>query len=152
MDLDCKTTAGRSYDYNLPQTYRGTSTTSISCYKTLDNYGACKAGQIVPPTPVTMKPEIFQCRTPHSFKPAISNKSVPDHCEFKGNRQYNNATGNGPYGSVGANTNTQETYRKISISDDSLNCGGLGCGYIENHFKPGFNDTSKYSRPQYYLN
>ena len=120
------TTAGRSYDYNLPKQYNSTGTTSQSCYKKLDTYGACKIGQIVPPTPVSMLPKIFECMKPHNFKPGMSNKYTPSNCEFVGNRKYNNGNGGGQYGSQGGNANTQDTYRKISMPYNTP-CGGMGC-------------------------
>ena len=116
------TTAGRSYDYNLPKQYTSTGTTSQSCYKKLDTYGACRDGQIIAPTPISMIPSIFQCMKPHEFKAGTSNQATQDNCEFIGNRTYNNATGRGQYGSQGANANTQDTYRKISMSYETP-CG-----------------------------
>ncbi len=135
--MNCSsTTNGKSYDYNIPREYLGTTTDPFPCYKKLATYGACKLGGIVPPTPATVIPDIFKCEKPHPYHPGMSNKMKPDNCNFVGNRHYYNEIGGG------ANTNTQDTYRKISMPNQALSCGGLGNGYLSNipDFRPGFND------------
>lgn len=67
------TTAGMSYSYTLPQTYRGTTTNSISCYKTLDHYGPCQGGTIISPSPMSTIPSIFYNVKPH----AMPNNVIP---------------------------------------------------------------------------
>lgn len=146
MDQTCESTsAGLVYSYNIPQEYRSTGTSSISCYKQAKNYGSCRAGQIVPPTPTTIVPQIFLNLKPHSYKPKVLYQEVPPFVNYNRNynRNYNNATGSGPYGSDGANSNTQDTYRKISIPNSALSCGGLGSDTVGvSNFKPGFNDVA----------
>ena len=137
------TSSGMVYSYNIPKEYKSTCTTSVSCYKEAKNYGSCKAAQIVPPSPTTVLPSIFNYLTPHPFK----NKIIPTTASFptrEYNRDYNNGAGNGPYGSQGGNTNTCDVYRKISMPNSALSCGGLGKDIYVNHFKPGFNDVSYY--------
>ena len=143
MNQKCESTSsGLVYSYNIPQEYRSTGTNSVSCYKQAKNYGACRAGQIVPPTPATIVPQIFLNLKPHPYKPKVLYQEVP----FPNyNRNYNNATGSGPYGLDGANANTQDTYRKISMPNSALYCGGLGCDTVEvSTFRPGFNDVAYY--------
>jgi hypothetical protein len=143
MNNNCNsTTSGMSYSYNIPKEYRATSNINISCYKDLKNYGACQAGQIVPPSPTTVLPAIFNNIMPHSMPKNKQFITSTPHINY--NRNYHNVNGQGIYGSEGANKNTQDTYRKISMPNQSLACGGLGDIYSPNQFKPGFNDVSQY--------
>lgn len=139
------TTAGMSYDYNIPKEYRSTTTTSISCYKLANQYGACKNAQIVPPTPVSPLPEIFKCGKPHQMPK--QNFSVD--CYKPSNRSYYNPVlfGSSEMSYNLANQNTNDVYRVISMPNEALSCGGLGCNIYTNpdEFVPGFNDISRYS-------
>jgi hypothetical protein len=137
---NCQTSSGLVYSYNIPKQYNGTTTSSVSCYKTAQNYGACQKAQIVPPSPTTVTPTIFELMKPHPFK----NKIVPtlyssNDYSYRG---YNNGSGNEQYGSDGANKNTNDTYRKISMPNEALACGGLGTDIYLKKFEPGFNDVA----------
>lgn len=137
------TTAGMSYDYNIPKEYRSTATTSVSCYKLANQYGACKNAQIVPPSPTSPLPELFRIAKPHSMPK--QNFSVNQY-EPQNRSYYNNTL----YGSPGmsynlANKNSNDPYRVISMPNQALGCGGLGDIYEPNHFKYGFNDVTRYN-------
>jgi len=142
-----ETTSGKSYPYPLKTDYKSNNGTSLSCYMNTDQYKYAIRNPIVPPTPVSVRPKIFEYQKPHKMHYAKFTHPL-DKCniDINGNRNYNNGIGDGPYGSQKANSNTQDTYRKINMPNEALSCGGIGCNYIVNHFRPGFNDVSQYSK------
>lgn len=136
------TSSGMVYSYNLPREYKGTSTTSRSCYINSENYTGCKLNPIVPPTPSTSLPKIFLNNLPHPMPQNNINYSSNDY--QPSNRNYYNKV---LYGSSNqhnylANANTNGNYRVISMPNSYMSCGGLGYEFQQNKFKPGFNDVS----------
>jgi hypothetical protein len=126
-----KTTAGMSYSYNLPKTYKGTSSSSFPCYKNLDQYGPCKDAAIIAPVPISLIPTIFYNTKPHP----MPKKIVPP-----GQMAYNQ---NG-YQQTKHNMNNlkdcgEDSPYKIMPQTD-FSWGGRMDN--ENHFKKGFNDHS----------
>jgi len=63
-----ETTAGKSYAYNIPKEYTSTTLQTFPTYKSLSEYGACKGGGIVDPTPVSTIPSIFYHMKPHNMQ------------------------------------------------------------------------------------
>lgn len=126
------TTSGMSYSYNLPQTYKGTTSSSYPCYKNLESYGACKGGTIIAPVPISLIPAIFYNTKPH----AMPKKIVPE-----GQMLYNK---NG-YQETKMNVNNLKNCGNGSpyrvMPQTNFNCGGTQMD-IESHFKKGFNDLS----------
>lgn len=137
---NCLTSSGLVYSYNIPKQYNATTTHGMSCYKKIDEYGSCKQAQIVPPSPTTVTPILFDILKPHAFK----SKVVPVLNISNNNyKNYNNGAGTQEYTSDGANRNTNDTYRKISMPNSALSCGGLGKDmYVKKKFEPGFNDVA----------
>ena len=127
-----KTTAGMSYSYNLPQTSKGTTSSSYPCYKNLNQYGACKGATIIAPVPISLIPTIFYNTKPHP----MPKKTVP-----LGKMLYNQ---NG-YQQTKHNINTlkdcgiDSSYKVMSQTN--FDCGGTQMD-LEPHFKKGFNDLS----------
>lgn len=76
MNYSKLNTEGLSYDYNLPRTYTGTSSSSYPCYNKLAQYNVCPAGKIIPPTPTSVIPEIFYHNSPHKFKVRVPGNAM----------------------------------------------------------------------------
>jgi len=75
MNCD-STTSGNSYSYNIPKEYKSTTTSSFPTYKNLNQYGPCKGGTIIPPSPMTVIPPIFYHDKPHKYENKMSSDSL----------------------------------------------------------------------------
>lgn len=127
-----KTTAGMSYSYNLPRQYKATTSSSYPCYKNLNQYGACKAGTIIAPTPVSLIPEIFYNMKPHPMpkkKVPISNMLYDENGYQRTKYNINNLKDCG----------IDSPYRIIPELDPNQDWSQMS---NVNHFKKGFNDIS----------
>ena len=131
------TTSGLSYSYNIPREYKSTGTTSISSYKNLSEYDACKGGTIIDPTPMSTIPQLFYDVKPHPFKVNVFN---PEHSKFQYiNSDFLNSAESENDGCFGNSQNHNKTvYRTIYQSP--YNWGGLS----NEKYPKGFNDISSY--------
>ena len=123
------TTAGMSYSYTLPQTYKSTTNNVPPCYKTLGTYRPCKNGTIIAPSPVSSIPAIFYNVKPHPMPNNVvpTNKLNSLEYDYGGLPDSNNLQGCGKC----------SPYR--SLQQPIYTTGGL-----ENQpsFRLGFNDIS----------
>lgn len=137
MNPNIPTTSGLSYSYNIPKEYKSTSTTSVSTYKNLSQYDACKGGTIVNPVPVSTIPQLFYNYKPHTFRVNTLNSSGKKFSYT--NSDFINPMGHEKDGCFGNSQNHDKTvYRTIYQSP--YNWGGLS----NEKYPKGFNDISSF--------
>lgn len=131
-------TAGYSYPYPLRSNYTNAASNSIPSYKSLSEYGACKDGGIISPTPTSTLPEIFYRNKPHSMPEKPIGFLSYNNYSFT-HPKNENTKGDDFYMSI-KNPSNYIPYTNISQGPEQFACNGYGYQL----FDKGFNDVSRY--------